>query len=48
MVLIYPLVDKPSKHCTQITVDILGYAVDSLYPPIEMNDTIREVINIYY
>ena len=29
-----------------ITIDILGYAVDSLYPTIEINNTIREVINI--
>ena len=50
MVLLYPLVDNDafnsSIHCTEKTVEMLGYAVDSLYPTREMNDTIREVNNI--
>ena len=46
MVLIFPLADL-SIYCTRKTVDILGYAVDSLYPPIEINDTIIEVGNIH-
>ena len=46
-ILIYPL-DDISIHCTELTVDIMGHAVDSLYPPIELNDTIREVINFLY
>ena len=35
-----------SFHCTTVTVDMLGYAVDSLYPNSELNTTIREVFNI--
>ena len=50
MFLLYLLGDddtvSSSLFCTKITVEKLGYAVDSLYPTRQTNDTIREVINI--
>ena len=39
-------VNNLPMYCTIITVEMMGYAVDSLYPTREINDTINEVIRI--
>ena len=40
--------DNLPLYCTRIAIEILDYAVHSLYPTIETNNTIREVSNYYY
>ena len=35
-------------YCSSKTMEILSYAVHSLYPTIETNNTIREVSYFYY